>query len=249
MADQTKGFREVLRQGFVKTTDGERRPIHSGTSEEQCEFIQEQMRAIGARRSLEVGLAYGISALAICEQLNRQQDSHHIVMDPYQNTESWEGVGLHALECAGYREMVSFYDEPAEAVLPRLAAEGVRLDFAYIDAGKRLDDTLIYSFFIMQMLRVGGRVVFDDACFPGIREALRYLVQDHRYSAIGRIYPDGRTWKRLLCEKIVPRIPLMNRVASKSLLKSDLELGIAANCVVLEKVSDEVADWKWHPAV
>ncbi len=240
---------EIVKRGYVETADGRRLPLHSATSFEQCEFIQQQMQSVGAVKTLEVGLAYGISALAICQKLQGTIGGRHIAIDPWQKTECWHSVGLENLRRAGFETLVDFFDESAEQCLPKLAAAGVCLDFAYIDAGKRLDDTLIYSSYVMRMLRVGGRVVFDDAQFPGIRAALRYLVQDPRYRCVATMNPDGRSWRRSSAEALVRHLPLANRLAAPDILMSDRELGIAGQCVVLEKVADTEADWKWHPCV
>ncbi len=240
---------EIVKRGYVETADGRRLPLHSATSFEQCEFIQQQMQSVGAAKTLEVGLAYGISALAICQELQGTVGGRHIAIDPWQKTECWHSVGLENLRRAGFETLVDFFDESAEQCLPKLAAAGVCLDFAYIDAGKRLDDTLIYSSYVMRMLRVGGRVVFDDAQFPGIRAALRYLVQDPRYRCVATLNPDGRSWRRSSAEALVRHLPLANRLAAPDILMSDRELGIAGHCVVLEKVADTEADWKWHPHV
>ena len=139
---------------------------------------------------------------------------------------------------AEFETLVDFFDESAEC-----------LDFACIDAGKRLDDTLIYCSYAMRMLRVGGRVVFNDAQFPGIRAALRYLVQDPRYRCVATMNPDGRSWRCSSAEALVRHLPLANRLAAPDIPMSDRELGIAGHCVVLEKVADTEADWKWHPRV
>ncbi len=240
---------EIVKRGYVETADGRRLPLHSATSFEQCEFIQQQMQSVGAVKTLEIGLAYGISALAICQKLQGTIGGRHIAIDPWQKTECWHSVGLENLRRAGFETLVDFFDESAEQCLPKLVAAGVCLDFAYIDAGKRLDDTLIYSSYVMRMLRVGGRVVFDDAQFPGIRAALRYLVQDPRYRCVAILNPDGRSRGRDFAERLARCLPNARKLAAPQLVVSDQELGIAANCVVLEKVADTEADWKWHPCV
>lgn len=240
-------WQQIIDRGWVESADGTRYPLHSSTSGEQCRYLQEQMRSVSAVRTLEVGLAYGLSTLAICEQLRENSGAQHIVIDPWQKTECWHGVGLENLSRAGLLPLVQFHEVAAEVCLPQLLTEGVKIDFAYIDAGKRLDDTLIYSWYVMRMLRVGGRVVFDDAQFPGVRTALRYLVQDSRYRAAGCLVPDGLSMSRRVAESVLRCLPWASRLVSREVLQSDRELGIAANCVVLEKVGDGQADWKWHP--
>ncbi|MFM7168237.1 MAG: O-methyltransferase [Planctomycetaceae bacterium] len=240
-------WRQIIRRGWVETEDGRRLPLHSATSEAQCCFIQEQMRAVQAVRTLEIGLAYGLSALAICQELQGLPGARHIVIDPWQRTESWHGAGLENLHRAGVLNLVDFHESSAEMCLPKLASLNHSIDFAYIDAGKRLDDTIVYFAYILRMLRTGGRVVFDDAQFPGIRTALRYIVQDGRIRVVGCMNPDGASFRRRMAELLLRHLPGAARLISKEILRSDRELGIAGNCVVVEKVSDDEADWKWHP--
>lgn len=240
-------WQQIIRRGWVEAADGRRLPLHSATSEAQCCFIQEQMQAVQAVKTLEIGLAYGLSAMAICQQLKGVTGARHIAIDPWQRTECWHGAGLENLRRAGVLDFVDFYEISAELCLPQLAGQDNRIDFAYIDAGKRLDDTIIYCAYVMRMLRTGGRVVFDDAQFPGIRTALRYIVQDVRFRVVGCMTPDGVSRTRRFAESVLRYLPFCDRIISKEILRSDRELGVAGNCVVVEKVSEDEPDWKWHP--
>ena len=66
--------------------------------------LQAIVRDVKPSVSLEVGLAYGISALFICDALAElQQPFMHIVIDKYQNLH-WHGIGLRNLRDAGYEQ-------------------------------------------------------------------------------------------------------------------------------------------------
>jgi len=241
---------QILRSGKFRDSDGNESPLHSYTNLEQCEFLVQQMRAVGARTTLEVGLAYGLSALFICDELSKTEGSKHYAIDPYQLTASWNGQGLLHLDRAGLREFCDFRDAPAQDVLPQLASEGVKLDFAYIDAGKRLDETLIYSYYLCQMIRVGGRIAYDDVCYPGIRKALRYLVQQDHLRVVDSCASNRASLKRRLAARVASLLPLPGKRhwLAPELQCSDEEMGLAADCVVLEKTREFEDDWKWHVA-
>ena len=78
-------------------TDGERTfplrhpdfpalPVHMDA--EEGKVLQAIVRRVRQERSLEIGFAYGVSTLYICDELSRLgQSVHHIVMDPFQS--SW----------------------------------------------------------------------------------------------------------------------------------------------------------------
>jgi len=239
---------DIISRGEVQTKDGRCLPLHSGTSLEQCRFIQQQMQAVHARTTLEVGLAYGLSAIAICDQLRSTPGSMHHVIDPYQNTRSWDGVGLENLRRAGLQSNYTFYERTAQSCLPWLADSGLVFDLAYIDAGKRLDDTLLYSHYILNMLRVGGRAIYDDASMPGVRQALRYLSQDTRFRVVDTYLPDPVSLRRRSVEYLAACLPFKRRLLSPQLVRSNQSLGVAAHCVVIERISDTEPDWKWHPS-
>ena len=132
---------EIVKRGYVESADGRRLPLHSATSLEQCEFIQHQMHSVGAVKTLEIGLAYGISALAICQKLQGTIGGRHIAIDPWQKTECWQSVGLENLRRAGFETLVDFFDESAEQCrscpFPRRTSVG-RLDQAAFRRGTRL---------------------------------------------------------------------------------------------------------------
>ena len=49
------------------------------------------------RNTLEVGCAYGLSSLYICEALRGRTGASHKIIDPFQNIH-WDGVGTRNLE-------------------------------------------------------------------------------------------------------------------------------------------------------
>jgi predicted O-methyltransferase YrrM len=238
---------ELIRRGEVETCDGVRLPLHSGTSVAQCEFIQKHIRELNATTTLEVGLAFGLSAVAICDEIRSQAHATHHVIDPHQNSPAWAGAGLQNLRRMQLIHLVKFYEEPAECCLPKLNDMGLQIDLAYIDAGKRLDDTLLYSHYILKMLRVGGRAIYDDAAMPGVRQALRYLSQDPRFKVIDRHAPDPKSISRWIAERACAAIPKKRLLFSPEVACPSDALGVGANCVVLERVGGAEADWRWHP--
>jgi hypothetical protein len=78
---------------------------------------------------IEVGLAYGSSALAMGEALCSigGADVSHVVIDPFQATEDGK-VGLEALHAAGLATQMTFIGEASSIALSRLAADGFTAD-------------------------------------------------------------------------------------------------------------------------
>src|SRR5437588_9467034 len=78
---------EIFRNQAVGTRD-ERIPLHSHVSMQDGMFLQEVIGATRATRSLEIGMAYGISTLFMCDALQRiSPGARHVVIDPFQRTD------------------------------------------------------------------------------------------------------------------------------------------------------------------
>jgi len=167
--------REALASGEVLTPEGERLPLHSHLPRLECEVLQDWVVERRPRRLLEIGCAYGISTLFVCEALARTggAEVYHVV-DPWQGSE-WRGVGIHALERAGYRHLVELHEVPSELFLPRLLAGGSKLDFALVDGWHGYDQVMMEVYYLNRLLDVGGLLVLDDVQLPAVRRVLDFL--------------------------------------------------------------------------
>jgi predicted O-methyltransferase YrrM len=239
---------DILSTSTVIDDTGTAVPVHSNTSHDQCDFLQRIIAGIEAEKCLEVGLAYGISSLAIAEAISRRDGRSLISIDPFQRT-SWKGIGLLNLERAGFSPMVRFFESPSYAVLPRLLLEGTTLDFAYVDTTKIFDTVLVDAFYITRMLKVGGVVVFDDCDWPGIRALVRYLATWPHLEVYG---VHGRRQKKpstRTASAAARALPYGTRVFRRELIQTDAELGVDASCVAFRKVRNDDRPWDWsgHP--
>lgn len=161
--------REMLATGRVVTPDGARLELHSHLPLDECEIVQHWLADHEPRRLLEIGLAYGVSTLFVCEAMVATGGpERYDVIDPWQRTQ-WAGAGLHALERAGYRHMVRLHEEPSELLLPRFLGEGIELDFALVDGWHAFDQVMMEVYYLNRMLVPGGVLVLDDVHLPGLR--------------------------------------------------------------------------------
>ena len=112
--------------------------IPPGEGEALSRWIVEE----GATRTVEVGLAFGFSALYACQGLLEcgHPDARHVVMDPNQFPESvYDSRGLNILEEAGVSSLIEFYGEESQIALPRMLQEGRQFDLAFIDGNHRFE--------------------------------------------------------------------------------------------------------------
>jgi predicted O-methyltransferase YrrM len=165
----------LYREQSVVHRDGKRRPLcPPGITVDRGEYLFRLVRALRPSVTLEVGFAYGVSTLFIVEALRQNGAGRHIAIDPNERRR-FDGLGLAHLEEAGLSSWVTFREEPAELCLPRLVAEGVRLDLAFDDSGHLFDHVITEFVFLARLLRTGAPLVFDDAGLPGVDRACRFI--------------------------------------------------------------------------
>jgi predicted O-methyltransferase YrrM len=238
---------ELLAQIYTTQTvcdQGRSVPLHSHMSESDGRFIQDVIKTVGATNTLEVGMAYGISTLFICEALeSRSSNPHHIAVDPFQHSD-WRGIGLGHVELAGFSPMVEFIEERSEFVLPRLLSNDCAIDVALIDGWHSFDQALLEFYYIDRMLRIGGAVIFDDADWPSQRKLLQYLASYPNYEVIRRQPPLMPSLLGRIRKQAV-KIPVVAQMLNPSIRRPAWDLGLQYRCVALRKTADDRRDMKW----
>ena len=234
----------LVDSGVVTDASGQTFPLQSHTSLEQCRFLQSIISANNASRCLEIGLAYGVSSLAICEATAGKHGASLISIDPLQRS-AWNNIGLLNLERAGFESIVEFHEVPSFAVLPELLREGRRVDFAYIDSVKVFDMLLVDAFYLTRLLELGGTMVFDDCDWPGVRKLIRYLTLMPHLEVTATFNAARSSPVRRLASRLASFTPMRRRVFSPELADSNEDLGIAWSCVAFKKRSEDTRSWDW----
>ena len=131
----------------------------------------------GAVRTVEVGLAYAVSALYICDGLvlGDNLSARHVVLDPFQATR-FACCGLQALEEAGVRPLVEHHDEISQIVLPEFLKEQRGFDFAFVDGNHRFDSVFLDLFYLGRLVKKGGIIALDDYNLPGVERAVSFFL-------------------------------------------------------------------------
>jgi predicted O-methyltransferase YrrM len=133
--------------------------------------------------TLEIGLAFGGSALFICNAHQRKGTGHHYAIDPFQ-IDSFHGVGQALIRKAGLGAYFQWLPTPAQAALPALRATGMVFDLIYIDGDHGV--TAVLSDFLRAnaLLKTGGFLALDDSHFPSGVRALQVIWRHFPYEAI-----------------------------------------------------------------
>lgn len=210
--------------------DGEFVEVHSAISEAEGHFLQSIIREVSPQVYLEVGLAFGVSAIVAGRALRDASINYrHHVIDPVQNGGAWRGLGLRNLRSEGLIDHVTFHEEPSEIALPKLLDAGQQLDMAFIDGWHTFDHALVDFFFINRMLRVGGVVVFDDANWPALRKLVSYVL---RYPCYQRYRPT------MTAVSAQSPLAVLNPKALKTRLRPSM--------VAVRKTSEDAREWNWY---
>jgi predicted O-methyltransferase YrrM len=212
----------------------------SHLKEDEGLLLQRIVADIRPMTTLEVGMAYGVSTLFLCDALQRTSGGRavHYALDPFQST-LWRGIGRRHVVEAGYESMVRVIEERSEFALPDLLRTGVHLDFALIDGWHTFDQVMLEFYYVNRMLNVGGVVAFDDAARPGINRVIRYAMNYDAYRVYGgQTFANGISWKGHV-RRALRSIPRVRRIVRRDLLQPDWELGIRGTCIALQKVRED----------
>jgi len=233
---------EIIRTGMVKSPNGLEIKVKSNIPQDEGLFLQKLILEFKPKVTLEVGLAYGISSLYICEALMQIGSERHVVIDPCQN-EAWNGIGLHNLKMAGYEKLIDFREMSSHLALPQLEVEGLKVDFAFIDGWHTFDYALIDFFFIDRLLSVGGVVAFDDTLYyASIRILCRYIVTNRAYSVINK---SNEAPLRKSKTQMLLKVPLVSkylkRIAKPEIIEPDYKLGLPkGNYIAFRKEKEDI---------
>jgi predicted O-methyltransferase YrrM len=144
--------------------------------ERECDVLRDVLVSERACVVIEVGLAYGNSALAIGEALwsTCGQRAQHVIIDPFQ-VSSYSNVGWEMLRSVGLGATSRLLVEASSLALPRLLSEGVVADAAFVDGSHRFHEVFVDLYFLRKLVRPGGLIVLDDVEWPSVSGALAYF--------------------------------------------------------------------------
>jgi predicted O-methyltransferase YrrM len=244
---------EIVTTGLTKTPDGKKVEVKpESISLKEGEYLQEIISDLNPSITLEIGMAYGVSSLYICDALKRKDNTRHIIIDPQDSKMPWFKIGLSNLERAGYGDIIEYHDMKSYEALPQLLSRGQKIDFAFIDGWHTFDYAFVDFFYIDKMLNVGGVVVFDDADWPSIRKLCRYIATNYSYSVLDAMYPISND-KKSIKRAFVQRLLKMPRTAEKmwyyfspEALETDFDFGLNGSCIAFKKISGDIRRWDFH---
>jgi predicted O-methyltransferase YrrM len=164
-------------------------------SAEQGQFMALLMHLIGARRTIEIGVYTGYSALVVAQAL--PDDGHVIACDI---SEEWTAIARRYWREAGVERKIDLRIGRALNTLDDLIAsgQGNRFDFVFIDADKT--NYANYYERALVLLRPGGLIAVDNVLWYG--RVIDASVDDPDTRAIRafnqQMKGDDRVWLSML---------------------------------------------------
>ena len=129
---------------------------------EQGQLMALLVKMIGAKRTLEIGVFTGYSAMAVAKAMG--PNGRIVALDV---SEEFTAVARGHWAKAGIADRIDLRLAPAAVTLQALLASGGAgsFDFAFIDADKTGYDT--YYEYCLQLVRAGGLIAIDNVLWGG----------------------------------------------------------------------------------
>jgi predicted O-methyltransferase YrrM len=246
----------IYERGFAENRQGEKVfALQSGIPYDEGMTIYDLIRRTKAERTLEVGLAYGLSALFAC-QAHSDNDigGIHTAIDPEQS-KVFESIGEFNIERAGLEQQFRFFEACSYEILPQLLKQGERFDFIFIDGMHVFDFTLVDFFYADLLLKPDGYLMFDDLWMPSVRKVVLYILRNRRYKLDTQWIWKPKSFLRRFLDFIrrdtARRIKI--RLTLKHQLRSPFDLSLIwfawKGCLkyqVLQKMGEDDRSWSYH---
>ena len=184
MIDQNPILAEVFQNRTVEHPDGRKLKVTANISRPNVEALIRFVHDRQPRLVIEIGMAYGVSTIAILSGLSETGQGRLISIDPYLGWPTGRVVALHQVARAGLSNFHEHRHECSYASLPKLLAEGLQPDLVYIDGNHNFDYVFTDFFFADKLIRAGGVIAFNDSGWRSVYKVIRFLRKFRRYGEL-----------------------------------------------------------------
>ncbi len=156
------GVREIEVMRRLRLRSDELPMAEMRSSLEQVNFLQLLLKAIGARRVIEIGVFTGYATLGFALALPEDGIVHALDI-----SHEWPAIGRPFWEEADVAHRIDLRIAPADESLKALRDEGLAglVDFVFIDADKT--GYAAYYEAALELLRPGGLIAVDNVLWSG----------------------------------------------------------------------------------
>jgi len=230
---------QIYETDLVRDRLGNEYPLGGKVEKDQCRHLYKLIKADpSVVKTLEVGLAHGLSTMHICEALRGRKGAKHTVLDPNQR-DQYHNIGLFNLEKLGV-DYFEFIEKGSEYVLPKLAEEQpASFDFIFVDGRHTFDHALVDVFYSLRLLRIGGYLALDDCHWNSVAKVVEYIV-NYPCLKIQSVWPFAGA--RIKIKKVLKN-PVIRPFLPPSLKDRVKKRG---RMVVFTKVAEDARSYLWY---
>lgn len=191
--------------GYVEGRDGRCYELFPDSlTPERAAFLERVCAGAAPEATLEIGMAWGMSTLAILSVLAEagRRFRPHVVIDPMQRLR-YRDAALLSIHRAGADNLIEFLAKSSIVALPRLA--GRVFDFAFVDGLHRYSNVFCDLWLLHPLLKPGAVVVLDDVWFDDVKRICAFA-EKHLGYRFHSEYPAGAGEQPMLRAYVVDRV-------------------------------------------
>jgi len=147
-------------------------------------ILKDYIKKYNCKKILEVGMADGMSSIAILEALSEATlvngEGTLTSIDPYQSS-YWSNNGLQNIKNLKLDKNHIFIEKFDYIALPELLSKGEKYDLIFIDGSHIFDNVIHNNFYCDMLLKVGGILINDDMWMPSIKKAFNYIKNNYTH--------------------------------------------------------------------
>ena len=131
--------------------------------------------------TLEIGLAFGASALTFLSTLKEidNSSSNHSAIDPFQKRD-FANSAINRIKNAKLDQKFNFFDSPSYEVLPELLKNKKKYDLIYIDGSHRFEDIFVDFYYSSLILEMNGIILFDDCTRLDAYKVIKFIKTNYK---------------------------------------------------------------------
>lgn len=174
-------------------------PVSGLSSINNIKVLREIVIDKRPQKTLEIGLAYGGSALAILTSLKEvHQDKNflHTAIDPYQK-KNWKNSALAVLETENLSERFRFIEDFSCFSLPKLVQQSEKFDLIYVDGSHLFENVFIDFYYSTLLLEKDGIILFDDCANSHVSKLMKFIKTNYS-NTLARVSLDKYIKKSIL---------------------------------------------------
>lgn len=154
----------------------------AGIDEASQQILKDYINKYKCKKILEVGMADGMSSIAILEALSEattvKGEGTLTSIDPYQST-FWSNNGVKNIKHLNLEKNHTLIENFDYIALPDLLSKGEKYDLIFIDGSHIFDHVIHNNFYCDMLLKEGGILINDDMWMDAVKKAYNYIEKNY----------------------------------------------------------------------